>query len=491
MAEERVIVRARVDGGNRHLAEEYNDYAVMRSALLVSTYELGRQPFALASAAAWLRAGGLTVTCVDAARQKLAEDALGAADLIAFHLPMHTATRLAAPIIVTARRLNGSARICAFGLYAPLNAEWLRSIGVDEVLGGEFEEDLAKWAGLKACATSTDEGTAEVSALVAQPFRAASALPRIHFLVPDRTGLPPLSKYATLQMPSGERRLVGYTEASRGCKHLCRHCPVVPIYNGQFRIVQSDVVLADIAGQIAAGARHITFGDPDFFNGPTHAIRIVEALHAAHPDVTYDVTIKVEHLLKHRDLLPRLASTGCAFVISAVESLDDRVLALFDKGHTREDFFEAVGLCRAAGVTLVPTFVAFHPWLSLESYCDLLDTIARLDLVDHVAPIQLAIRLLVPEGSRLLMLEDMRAHVGPFDPATLTYRWAHPDPRVDALQRDVTALVGMRLTTDRRALFDEIAVLAHSRAGMAAPAFDTRPARARTTVPYLNEPWYC
>ena len=468
----------------------------MRSVLLVSTYELGRQPFALASAAAWLRAGGLTVTCVDAARQKLAEDALGAADLIAFHLPMHTATRLAAPIIATARRLNRSARICAFGLYAPLNAEWLRSIGVDELFGGEFEEDLAQWAGvskaaLKGCATTTDEGTAEVSALVAQPFSAARALPRIHFLVPDRTGLPPLSKYATLQMPSGERRLVGYTEASRGCRHLCRHCPVVPIYNGQFRVVQADVVLADIAGQIAAGARHITFGDPDFFNGPTHAIRIVEALHAAHPDVTYDATIKVEHLLKHRDLLPSLASTGCAFVTSAVESLDDRVLALFDKGHTREDFFEAVGLCRMAGVTLVPTFVAFHPWLSLGSYCDLLDTIARLDLVDHVAPIQLAIRLLVPEGSRLLMLEDMRAHLGPFDPATLTYRWAHPDPRVDALQRDVTALVGMRLTTDRRALFDEIAVLAHSRAGVPAPAFDPRPARARATVPYLNEPWYC
>jgi len=467
--------------------EEYNDYSVMRRALLVSTYELGRQPFALASAAAWLRAGGLTVTCVDAAKEKLTGTALCAADLIAFHLPMHTATRLAAPLIATARRLNRSARICAFGLYAPLNAEWLRSIGVDEVFGGEFEEDLAQWAGLKACATSTRTE----DALVAQPFRAASTLPRIHFLVPDRTGLPPLSKYATLQMPSGERRLVGYTEASRGCRHLCRHCPVVPIYNGQFRVVQPDVVLADIAGQVAAGARHITFGDPDFFNGPTHAIRIVEALHAAHPDVTYDATIKVEHLLKHRELLPRLAATGCAFVISAVESLDDRVLALFDKGHTREDFFEVVGVCRRAGVTLVPTFVAFHPWLSLESYCDLLDTIERLDLVDHVAPIQLAIRLLVPEGSRLLLLEEMRAHIGPFDPATLTYRWAHPDPRVDALQRDVTALVGMRLTGDRRALFNEIAALAHGRAGVPAPAFDPRPARARATVPYLNEPWYC
>jgi radical SAM superfamily enzyme YgiQ (UPF0313 family) len=461
----------------------------MRSALLVSTYEMGRQPFGLASAAAWLRAEGLAVTCVDAAKEKLAESVLRATDLIAFHLPMHTATRLAGPIIVTARRVNPSARICAFGLYGPLNAEWLRSIGVDEVFGGEFEEDLA------ALARNTGRTQSPLSPQ-SPDFSASSAfkrrrLPRIHFLVPDRSGLPPLSKYATLQMASGERRLVGYTEASRGCKHLCRHCPVVPIYNGQFRVVQSDVVLADVAAQVAAGARHITFGDPDFFNGPTHALRIVEALHAAHPGVTYDVTIKVEHLLQHRDLLPRLAATGCAFVISAVESLDDRVLALFDKGHTRADFFEAVALCREAGVTLVPTFVAFHPWLSLESYCDLLDTIARLDLVDHVAPIQLAIRLLVPEGSRLLTLDEVRAHIDRFDPTTLTYRWAHPDPRVDALQRDLTSLVGTRLTADRRVVFAEIAALAHDRAGLPYPVGDSRPARARATVPYLNEPWYC
>ena len=462
----------------------------MRSALLVSTYEMGRQPFGLASAAAWLRAEGLAVTCVDAAKEKLAQSVLRATDLIAFHLPMHTATRLAGPLIVTARRVNPSARICAFGLYGPLNEEWLRSIGVDEVFGGEFEKDLAQWARPEPQRTPSAQSQ-EFSAISERSAVKRDPLPRIHFLVPDRAGLPPLSKYATLQMPSGERRLVGYTEASRGCRHLCRHCPVVPIYNGQFRVVQSDVVLADVAAQVAAGARHITFGDPDFFNGPTHALRIVEALHAAHPGVTYDVTIKVEHLLQHRDLLPRLVATGCAFVISAVESLDDRVLALFDKGHTRADFFEAVAVCREAGVTLVPTFVAFHPWLSLESYCDLLDTIARLDLVDHVAPIQLAIRLLVPEGSRLLTLNEMRAHIDRFDPATLTYRWSHPDPRVDALQRDVTSLVGMRLTADRRAVFAEIAALAHDRAGLPHPVGDSRPVRARATVPYLNEPWYC
>jgi radical SAM superfamily enzyme YgiQ (UPF0313 family) len=243
-----------------------------------------------------------------------------------------------------------------------------------------------------------------------------------------RSGRPArLANYATLRCGDGTSRIVGYTEASRGCRHLCRHCPVVPIYNGQFRIVQSDVVLADVAAQVAAGAEHITFGDPDFFNGPTHALRIVEALHAAHPALTYDVTIKVEHLLGHRELIPRLSDTGCLFVTSAIESLDDRVLALLEKGHTRQDFFEAVALCRAAGLTIVPTFVAFHPWLSLEGYCGLLDVLAELDLVGHVAPIQLAIRLLIPKGPGCSS-SRRSASRGAFDARTLTYRWSHADP---------------------------------------------------------------
>jgi hypothetical protein len=240
---------------------------------------------------------------------------------------------------------------------------------------------------------------------------------------------------------------------------------------------------------VAAGAGHITFGDPDFFNGPTHAMRVVSALRQAHPGITYDVTIKIEHLLKHRHLLPALAETGCAFVTTAVESLDDRVLSLLEKGHTRADFLEAVRACRESGLTIVPTFVAFHPWLTLDDYCDLVDTIAALDLVDHVAPIQLAIRLLVPAGSRLLDLEDIRRVAHAFDRKTLTYRWRHPDARVDRLHEDVNAIVGSQLTGDRRALFREIHALAHERAGTPSPAWV--PPAERAAVPYLTEPWYC
>src|SRR5262249_15363084 len=206
--------------------------------------------------------------------------------------------------------------------------------------------------------------------------------------------VPPLATYARLHV-NGQTRAVGYTEAPRGCKPRCRHCPIVPIYEGRFRVIPIDVVLADIRQQVEAGARHITFGDPDFFNGPTHALAIASALAREWPELTYDATIKIEHLLKHRTSLPLLRDTGCLFVTSAVESVDDRILETLDKGHTHADFLEAVAACRAARLTLVPTFVAFTPWTTLHGYRELVEAIEDLELVPNVPSIQWAIRLLI------------------------------------------------------------------------------------------------
>ncbi len=291
----------------------------------------------------------------------------------------------------------------------------------------------------------------------------------------------------------GERRLVGYTEATRGCKHRCRHCPIVPVYDGRFRVVEVDVVLADVATQVAAGARHITFGDPDFLNGPRHALAVVDGLHAAHPGVTYDVTIKIEHLLARPDLLPRLRDTGCLFVTSAVESFDDDVLARLEKRHTRRDVEQVVALCRDVGLTLVPTFVAFTPWTTRAQYADLLKGCVALDLVDAVAPVQLTIRLLVTEASRLLELPDLRRLVQPFDPVALVHPWTHPDPGMDALQSEVAALVGRHAMQSRREVFHEIWRLAQHRLPGLLPLTPFPPGTvpARADVPWLDEPWYC
>ena len=328
--------------------------------VLISTYELGHQPFGLASPAAWLREAGARVTCLDLAVERLDEPAIAAADLVAFYVPMHTATRLAASFVERVKRINPNAHLCFYGLYAPVNEEYLRGLGAGTILGGEFEE------GLVALVERLSADESEPSRPPAQPEPTIS-LNRQQFLVPDRSRLPGLERYAHVKLPGGGSRVAGYTEASRGCKHLCRHCPIVPVYGGRFFVVQPDVVLEDIARQVAAGAEHITFGDPDFFNGPTHAMRIVQELHRRFPRLTYDVIIKVEHLLKHAGHLPTLRDTGCLFVTSAVEAVDDRILEIFDKRHTREDFVRAVLLCREVGLNLNPTFVTFNPWITLPA----------------------------------------------------------------------------------------------------------------------------
>ena len=444
-------------------------------ALLISTYDLGRQPFGLASPAAWLRRAGVDVECVDTSRDPLRDDQLASAGLIAFYLPMHTATRLAAPLLARVSASNPGATVAAYGLYAPLNAAWLKERGVTHVLGPEAEADLLALAGGQQLPSSE--------------FR----IPRLQLIQPDRSSLPPLSRYAALQMPDGTRRVVGNSEATRGCKHLCRHCPIVPVYRGAFRAVPVDVVLDDVRAQIAAGAQHISFGDPDFFNGPAHARRVLERFARECRGVTFDATIKIEHLLKHVDLLPLLRDSGCLFVTTAVESVDDAVLGKLRKGHTRADFIDAVGRCREAGITLSPTFVPFTPWTTLEGYVDLLDQIAALDLIGSVAPIQLAIRLLVTADSALLELPDLRELVQPFDGGSLTWPWRHADPRVDALQQDVMRLVGTMQRAPRREAFDRIAALARDRAGSSGSArADRVPAHgAGPTPPYLTEAWYC
>ena len=305
--------------------------------VLLATYEMGRQPFGLASPAAWLRQAGVTVQCQDLSRSRLDREAILAADLVAFYIPMHTATRIAIQVAKHVKTLNPQARLCFYGLYAPMNDRLLRELGAAALLGGEFEAGLLQL--VRRLQTDLPPP--------AQRPETVISLDRQQFQVPDRRDLPPLQVYAHLKI--GERsHVVGYTEASRGCKHFCRHCPIVPVYEGRFRIVQRAVVVEDIRRQVAAGAEHVTFGDPDFFNGIGHALPLLHDLHREFPRLTYNVTIKIEHLLRYAEHLPTLRQTGCLMVTSAVESVRDDVLRLLDKGHTRHDFLQALGLCRQA-----------------------------------------------------------------------------------------------------------------------------------------------
>jgi radical SAM superfamily enzyme YgiQ (UPF0313 family) len=452
--------------------------------LLVSCYELGHQPLGVAWAAAFLEARGYAPALLDVSVEPFDPDRVAGARLVAVSVPMHTALRVGVEVIGRVRAVNPTCHVTAYGLYAQLNREFLLAHGVDSVIGGEVEEPLAALA--EALESGADRGGipgAGTTAPVAAPH-----LARLAFPVPSRGALPPLKRYARLER-DGRHELVGYVEASRGCKH----CPIPPVYGGRFFVVPPDVVLADARQQVEAGATHLTLGDPDFLNGPRHAVAVARAIHAEFPHVSFDFTAKVEHLLKHRALLPEFRALGCAFVVSAVESLSDTVLAHLDKGHTRADVLALVRLMRDAGVALRPTWVAFTPWTTLDDYRAMLDFVDTEDLVDAVDPVQYSLRLLVPPGSLLAGHPAMRAYLGPLVAGAFSHAWRHPDPRMDALHAGVAAALreAAEAHADEAATFDRVRALADARAGAASGRVTLRLRPGRARPPRLTEPWFC
>lgn len=448
--------------------------------LLVSCYELGHQPMGLASPLAFLVAAGYRPSALDLAVEPFDENRVRRALFVGISVPMHTALRLGVPAARRIRTLNPGCHICFYGLYASMNAEYLLGHGADTVIAGELEEPLVKLLG------AVEGGD---SPLV--PSR--PALARQNFPVPHRSELPPLDRYARLQKDDADL-LDGYVEATRGCKHFCLHCPIPPVYGGRFFAVPREIVLDDIRQLVASGARHITFGDPDFLNAPTHSLKIARALHAEMPQITFDFTAKVEHIVEHADMMSELGALGCLFAVSAVESLNDRVLANLDKGHTRADVVRALEIARAAKIALRPSFVPFTPWETLESYLELLDFVESGFLIDHVDPIQLTIRLLIPPGSALLESPAMKPHLGDLIPDLFTYAWAHPDSRMDALQKEVAVIVerAVQRGEDPAVAFHRIRALARAVHDGCAPEEVAPISLAhRHTAPRLTEPWFC
>jgi len=439
--------------------------------LLIACYELGHQPLAVAWPAAALEHAGYAPAVLDVSVDGFDGALARRARLVAISVPMHTALRLGVKVAARVREVNPDCHVAFYGLYATLNAEYLLAHGADSVISGEVETPLLELARRLEAGAAVDRAPG--------PHLARTTLP-----VPSRAALPALKRYAHLER-DGALTLAGYVEASRGCKHHCRHCPIPPVYGGRFFVIAPEVVLADVRQLVAAGATHITFGDPDFLNGPRHALRVARDLHAEFPHVTFDVTAKVEHLLARRGDVAELAALGCIFIVSAVESLSDTVLAHLDKGHTAADVREALDVVRDAGVALRPTWVAFTPWTTLDDYRAMVSFVDEEGLVDHVDPVQFSVRLLVPPGSLLLGTEALRPHLGPLVADAFHYRWTHPDPRMDQLHADVSALVAAAAEQkeDAAVTFGRIQDL----------AFDTprRRPTPRRSAPRLTEAVFC
>ncbi|MBI5053907.1 MAG: B12-binding domain-containing radical SAM protein [Chloroflexi bacterium] len=450
--------------------------------LLIACYELGHQPLALASPLAWLREAGHKATAIDLSIESLDDESIRRAKFIAISVPMHTALRIGEGAARRIRAINTQAHICFYGHYAWLNRDWLLEIG-DSIIAGEYEEPLLNLIR----AIEIGDRRLEIDGVTTRAHDSDPYLRRLRFITPQRSTLPPLQKYAHY-IDGDDHRIAGYTEATRGCLHTCLHCPITPIYNGRFFIVPFEVVMADIRQQVAAGATHITFGDPDFLNGPKHSLKIVRALHDEFPHVTFDFTAKVVHLIEQQESLREFKESGGAFVVSAFESFSDEVLTRLNKGHTRDQIFEAIGIMRRVGIPIRPSLVAFTPWTTLDDYLDLLNCVRDLNLVEAVDPIQFSIRLLVPPHSALLqtfkVFETLKVSNG-------EHRWLHPDPRMDELHRAVSKRVEEAAATaeDIGITFESICALAYQTAGLTLPAFENF--SPPTPIPRLSEAWFC
>ncbi len=456
--------------------------------LLISCYELGHQPFNLASPLAVLEQAGYSPLAIDTSIEPLTDEAIRQARLVCISVPMHTALRLAMRVVERVRQTNPAVQLCFYGLYATLNADYLLGQGADFIIGGEYEQALL------ALVRALEAGnTALVPGVSTRTERTAPILSRFPFLQPARQKLPPLQRYARLQ--SGDAlALAGYVEASRGCLHTCLHCPITPVYRGRFFVVPREIVLQDIRAQVQMGAQHITFGDPDFLNGPGHALKILRAMHAEFPSLTFDATIKIEHILERRAIFPEMKKLGCSFIVSAIESVSDHVLANLDKGHTRADIIEALHILDAAGIPMHPSLLPFTPWTTLEDYLDLLNFVEERHLIDQIDPVHYSIRLLLPPGSALLEKPAIQPYLTELDPASFSYGWVHPDPRMDRLQRDVAALAeaSARNRTEPAATFFAIKALAEAAAGLCSSAVhQASPLPSRKATPHLTESWFC
>ncbi|MDP9494268.1 MAG: radical SAM protein [Actinomycetota bacterium] len=443
--------------------------------LLVSTYELGHQPIHLALPAAELSAAGIEIETLDLTVGQMDQVLLDRVDAVAFSVPMHTAMRLATDLALKVRQARPELPVAFYGLYAAVGREWTVGPVADLVIAGEYVTELVAWARALA------EGRVPRSGVVVNLERSAP-------VIPDRSMLPPHEGYARLEW-GGESRLAAAVEATHGCRHRCRHCPIPVVYDGRIRLVGLEPVLGDIEQLVAGGVRHVTFSDPDFMNAPRYSLDVLGAAHAAHPELTFDVTVKVEHVLAHRTHWPEMSELGVLFVVSAFESVDEDTLGILDKNHTVDDMSAAVRILREAGIHVRPTWLPFLPWTHPGDLARLVEFLDRHELWSATDPVQLAIKLLIPEGSLLEGHPAVTPFLSGYEPEALTWAWEFEHAGTELLHKelDVIAAEASDGDTDRRETLVAMRMAIGHRSGVdLGPLTGWGPA-----APRLTESWFC
>jgi hopanoid C-3 methylase len=405
----------------------------MANVLLISTFEGGYQPLTLATATTPLLEAGMSVSVLDTYVDGIREDLLATPDLVAISIPLFDSLHPGLEIAKRVREVNPKAHITFFGQYATINSARLIGTYGDSCVSGEWEEALSGLARqLSGEKESAAPGLVSVNDLkpghAVHPYR-----PRKHFRVPARHLLPPLHKYPQPQVErlTGSKQIVGSTEITRGCHHTCLYCAVFAAYDGKVLLIPEEIVVEDVRQCVEGGMTHLTFIDADFFNAKYHGIKVLRKLHQEFPDLTYDFTTRVDHLLENQETIREMSDLGVRFITSALEFPSEEVLNVLVKEISLDEVRQAIRFLRTTNIKLNPTFILFNPWIRLEDLVAFHTFVDENDLDTIIDPIQYETRLHLYKGSPLLQIPSVQQ----LDLTEQEFHmdWKHPDTRVDAL----------------------------------------------------------
>lgn len=405
----------------------------MFEILLVSNFEGGFQPVTIATAAsALISEECFEISVLDTYVDGINEKMFDSPDLVAISIPLFDSLLPGIEIAKKVRAINSKAHVTFFGQYATLNSSRLVEKYGDSCVVGEWEEPLVKLAHFLA----GDSGM-ELSGIRRRTTdKIHPNFARDKFVIPNRDLLPPLYKYPQVQINKlcESEQIVGTTEIARGCHHKCLYCSVFAAYGGKVLLIPEDLVIADVTNMVNNGATHITFIDADFFNSKQHGIKILRKLNNLFPNISYDFTTRVDHILENEHTLMEMSSLNVKFITSALEFPTQEVLDAVAKQTSLEDIERAIKILRKINIKLNPTFIMFNPWINLEDLVFFKQFVEKNDLDNIIDPIQYETRLHLYKGSPLLNssslsnieLEEKEFHL----------EWKHPDPMVDQLYFD-------------------------------------------------------
>lgn len=425
--------------------------------LLLSFYDLGKQPKIISELYSRLKTKYIEVDIVDYSIEDR-DIQLDQYDAMGIYASMHTASVLAHNYL---KNKILPKKVFTFGLYGNVLSELNENIYYVE----DFEsEKLSTYLNIKFNDNFTLKNT-----------------------VPDRKILPDISKYAHL-VKGNTKLIAGSVETTYGCKHSCTHCPVPIVFNRSFKTYSEEKIISDVSNQIESGAKHISFNDPDFFNGPKYSLKILDTLVNKFPSITYDSTIKVEHILKYEKYFTELSKMNMLFVISAFETTNDFILNILQKNHSSYDIEKATEISLLNNMDIRPTWMPFTPWTEIKDLHNIVSFIEKYQLRETVDPIQLTIKLLIPKKSLILTKPEIRKYIGVYDQESFSYLWSYKNPQVGELQETLFEYILQSYDTDENTQYKDMVTLIEEFSNvklLSTNGYDYK------QTPKLSESWFC